>query len=182
MYPTFLPGTRCTSISEPKRLERDRREGRGKGKTFNCKVIKQEHLLMLIVCSIILTATLHSHLRALSVMLSSRSICRQWAQESCSTEPLTWLMDHYFYHLPILWHKLAARTVYLTHLHIFKLLDSTCHIYQKTSSSTSRGSGEGLNTTNRRSFVLLSGGASFFRGGRLTSVWMRGIGERVEKP
>lgn len=43
-------------------------------------------------------------------------------------------------------------------------------VYQKTSSNTSVGSGEGLKTTNRRSLVLLSGGASFFGGGRLTSV------------
>lgn len=53
--------------------------------------------------------------------------------------------------------------------------------YQKTSSSTSGGSGEGLNTTNRRSLVLLSGGASFFRDGRLTSVWIRDIDGEGEK-
>lgn len=44
------------------------------------------------------------------------------------------------------------------------------NIYQKTSSNTSVGRVVGLKTTNKRSFALLSGGASFFGGGRLTSV------------
>lgn len=55
------------------------------------------------------------------------------------------------------------------------------NIYQKTSSNTSGGRVLGLNTTNKRSFVLLSGGASFFKGGRLTSVWIRDICETAEK-
>lgn len=53
--------------------------------------------------------------------------------------------------------------------------------YQKTSSSTSWGSGAGLNTINKRSLDLLSGGASFFRDGRLTSVWIRGVGGAAVK-
>lgn len=54
------------------------------------------------------------------------------------------------------------------------------HAYQKTSSRTSCGSGEGLKTTNSRSLVLLSDGASFFREGRVTSVWMRDDDEMNE--
>lgn len=56
------------------------------------------------------------------------------------------------------------------------------YIYPKTSSNTSVGRVLGLKTTNKRSLALLSGGASFFGGGRLASVWMRDTADIAEKP
>lgn len=70
MYPTFLPGTKWTSISEPKRLLKDRQRETEKEEKKHSSV-KQEHLVILTV----LKAAFHCHLRALSLMPSSRAIC-----------------------------------------------------------------------------------------------------------